>query len=350
MAKLLTVVGATGTQGLSLIDAALEDGTYKIRGLTRNPNSEKAAALARRGVEVVKADINDEQSLIRAFAGSHAIFAITDFFEPFITHGPERAIDIEVAQGINMARAASKTATLEHYVWSTLPNGNKLTDGKYIVPHFEGKNRIDDYIRSDKALLAKTTFFWITWYGNNFAYPIFTPNFLKTANAYVQLSPARPDTPIKQSATRTRTLGEDTTTGKLLSDWSEVTGKPSTYVQTSLDDFSAVWPGFGLEMGIMMAMWSELRDESWSGEEGLLTREELGIKQSDLTTVKNAYNVMNWEALLNVFTHDPAVSYATDEAAERNREDATSRKRRTNVIKGNHTLGLKCVTLQPPPR
>lgn len=67
MSKLLTVVGATGTQGASLIDQALKDGQYKIRGLTRNPNSEKAQALAKRGVEVVRADINDEQSLVRAF-------------------------------------------------------------------------------------------------------------------------------------------------------------------------------------------------------------------------------------------------------------------------------------------
>jgi uncharacterized protein YbjT (DUF2867 family) len=67
MSKLLTVVGATGTQGLSLINAALKDGTYKIRGLTRNPNSEKAAALSKRGVEVVKADINDGESLVEAF-------------------------------------------------------------------------------------------------------------------------------------------------------------------------------------------------------------------------------------------------------------------------------------------
>ncbi|KIX94169.1 uncharacterized protein Z520_10195 [Fonsecaea multimorphosa CBS 102226] len=325
MAKLLTVVGATGTQGLSLINAALADGSYKIRGLTRNPSSEKAAALAKRGVEVVKADINDEQSLIKGFEGSHAIFAITDFFEPFVAHSfnPEKAIEIEVTQGINMARAASKTASLKHYIWSTLPNGKKLTDGKYIVPHFEGKNRIDDYIRSDKALLAKTTFFWITWYGNNFAYPIFTPNFLKTANTYIQLSPARPDTPIKAIGDPHKNIGifalsilrqpnltlrpqgrfvlahsEDTTTGKLLSDWTAVTGNPSKYVQTSLEDFSNVWPGFGLEMGIMMAMWNELKDRSWSGEEGLLTWEELGIKQSELASVKDAYRTMDWEALL----------------------------------------------------
>jgi uncharacterized protein YbjT (DUF2867 family) len=67
MSKILTVVGGTGTQGLSLINAALVDGTYKIRALTRNHSSEKSLALAAKGIEVVRADINDEQSLIKAF-------------------------------------------------------------------------------------------------------------------------------------------------------------------------------------------------------------------------------------------------------------------------------------------
>lgn len=91
---------------------------------------------------------------------------------------------------------------------------------------------------------------------------------------------------------------EDTTTGEMLATWSEVTGKPSKYVVTSLDDYSDVWPGFGLEMGIMMALWDELGDKSWSGEEGMITREELGIKVENLTTLKDAFKEMDWNALL----------------------------------------------------
>ena len=67
MSKLLTVVGASGTQGYFLIETALKDGNYKIRGVTRNPSSEKAKALAARGVEIVQADVNDEASLTKAF-------------------------------------------------------------------------------------------------------------------------------------------------------------------------------------------------------------------------------------------------------------------------------------------
>ena len=50
--------------------------------------------------------------------------------------------------------------------------------GKYEIPHFVAKNRVDDYIRKDQSLLAKTTFLWITWYANNYQDPIFTPNYI----------------------------------------------------------------------------------------------------------------------------------------------------------------------------
>jgi uncharacterized protein YbjT (DUF2867 family) len=67
MSKTLTILGATGTQGGSVLKAALEDGSYKVRGVTRNVDSPAAKALTAKGVEMVAADVNDEQSLIKAF-------------------------------------------------------------------------------------------------------------------------------------------------------------------------------------------------------------------------------------------------------------------------------------------
>jgi uncharacterized protein YbjT (DUF2867 family) len=65
--QLLTVVGGTGTQGRSVIEAALKGGFGKIRALTRNPESPNAKELAAKGVEIVKADLGDESSLVKAF-------------------------------------------------------------------------------------------------------------------------------------------------------------------------------------------------------------------------------------------------------------------------------------------
>ncbi|KND89128.1 NmrA-like family domain-containing protein 1 [Tolypocladium ophioglossoides CBS 100239] len=319
--KLLTVVGGTGTQGLSVINAALKDGTYKVRASTRNPTSEKAEKLRARGVEVVQADVSDEQSLVKAFEGSAAIYGITDFFEPFSKHGPEKAVEIESAQGINVAKAASKTASLEHFIWSTLPNGGKLTRGKYLIPHLVAKNQVDDYIEQDKALYSKTTFLWITFYGNNFQYPMFTPNLMKSSGSYIQLSPGSPSTPILSIGSPLGNIGpfalailrqphktlpgrfvlahvEETTNGKMLQDWAEVTNKRAVFVQTSLDDFSNVWPIWGLEMGAMMEMWDELKERTWSGEDGILTKDDLGVSTENLVGFKGAVAEMDWKALL----------------------------------------------------
>lgn len=66
--KLILVIGATGAQGLAVIDALLEPGVdgshspYTIRALTRNPDSKRAQQLQAKGVECVKGD-----SLFSAF-------------------------------------------------------------------------------------------------------------------------------------------------------------------------------------------------------------------------------------------------------------------------------------------
>lgn len=191
------IIGATGGQGGSVVDTFLQDGTYQVRGVTRNVNSANAQALSKRGVEVVTADLNNEASLVEVFKvceprsspnstdklkGASLIFAVTDFFEPFAAKGPVEAMKVESAQGINLAKAASATPTLKHYIWSTLPNGKKITGGKHVVPHFEAKNQIDAYIKSDAVLLAKTTFVWVTFFASNLFFPMFTPNLIVGSN------------------------------------------------------------------------------------------------------------------------------------------------------------------------
>ena len=60
--KLILVIGATGAQGLAVIDALLkpsvggEPSPYAVRALTRDPNSRRAKELRDKGVECVKGD------------------------------------------------------------------------------------------------------------------------------------------------------------------------------------------------------------------------------------------------------------------------------------------------------
>lgn len=95
-----------------------------------------------------------------------------------MTLEPNEAKDIEYAQGVNMAKAASKTSTLEHFIWSTLPDSSVVSNGTIEVPHFQSKAAVDEYIKKDAVLLAKTTFLWTTFYIHTYKYPILLPSYV----------------------------------------------------------------------------------------------------------------------------------------------------------------------------
>lgn len=90
---------------------------------------------------------------------------------------------------------------------------------------------------------------------------------------------------------------EETTAAKLLQDWAEVTGNRATYVKCSLDAYSDIWPGWGMEMGSMMAMWDEMREGSWPVD-GVLNWDDLGIRGEKWANAKDAYQEMDWKAIL----------------------------------------------------
>lgn len=82
--KLVTVFGATGLQGGSVVRSLLanKDGKFSVRGITRNLDSEKSKALSSLGVEMVKADGGNLDEVKRAFQGSWAVFLNTDTENP----------------------------------------------------------------------------------------------------------------------------------------------------------------------------------------------------------------------------------------------------------------------------
>src|SRR4051812_48943910 len=97
--KVIAVVGATGAQGGGLVRAILKDtnGGFTARAITRDVNSEKAKALAKAGAGVVSADLDNEESLQKAFLGAHGAFCLTNYWEHF---SPEK----EISQIANLAR------------------------------------------------------------------------------------------------------------------------------------------------------------------------------------------------------------------------------------------------------
>ena len=99
-----------------MVNTLLKDSSYRVRAITRSPDGDAGKALKAKGAEVVGADLNDEKSLVDAFAGAYAIFAVTNFFEPAMGVGVEQARKIEYQQAINMVHAAKRTPTLQHYL------------------------------------------------------------------------------------------------------------------------------------------------------------------------------------------------------------------------------------------
>ncbi len=166
--KVVAVVGATGAQGGGLVRAIQEDpgSGFRVRALTRNPASEKAESLAAQGVEVVRADLDDRESLERALEGAAAAFFVTNFWEHF---SPAK----EIEQARNLATAA-KNAEVAHVIWSTLEDTRRwvsLDDDsmptlmeQYKVPHFDAKGEADDIFRE---LAVPTTFLLTSFYWDN---------------------------------------------------------------------------------------------------------------------------------------------------------------------------------------
>jgi uncharacterized protein YbjT (DUF2867 family) len=169
--KLIAVMGATGAQGGGLVRAIQADasGPFRARAITRDPGSEKAKALAKLGAEVVGADIEDADSLKKAFAGAHGAFCVTFFWDHF---SPEK----EMVHAKNMAQAA-RQAGVAHAIWSTLEDSRKfipLSDGRmptlmgnYKVPHFDAKGESDAFFTEAGV---PTTFLLTSFYWENFIF------------------------------------------------------------------------------------------------------------------------------------------------------------------------------------
>lgn len=85
--------------------AILQDpaGAFAVRAITRDPISEKAQALAALGAEVVKADVDDLESMKSAFHGAHGAYCVTFFWDHFRP-------DKEIAEVKIMAEAAKPSS------------------------------------------------------------------------------------------------------------------------------------------------------------------------------------------------------------------------------------------------
>jgi len=139
--ELIAVVGATGQQGGGVVRALRAGGQFKVRALTRNPGKHRDLA-----DEVTEADLNRPETIAAAFKGAHGVFLVTTSW----LEGTD-----ERKQGTAAVQAA-KDAGVKHVVWSTLPDVEAISGGKFHVPHFTGKAKVDRIVKD--AGFANHTF------------------------------------------------------------------------------------------------------------------------------------------------------------------------------------------------
>jgi len=148
--KTIAVVGATGNQGKGVVDALIKDGSFNIRAVSRNPENYTGNAN-----EVVKGDLTNVELLSEAFKNVHGVFVVTNFWE-----GAD-----EIQQGKTAIETAKKE-NVNHFVWSTLPNVEEISNGEFDVPHFTGKAIVDKLIKD--AGFENYTFVQPPFYFQNF--------------------------------------------------------------------------------------------------------------------------------------------------------------------------------------
>eukprot|EP00957_Ditylum_brightwellii_P033903 2569156-Ditylum_brightwellii.AAC.1 len=172
--KLIAVMGATGLQGGALVKAFHQLGTenFEVRAITRDPEKESAKSLAGKVKEVIKADGDDEESMVKAFEGCYGAFIVSNWWEHLDVRHEMKTL--------RTCKEAAKKAGVKHVVLSGLEDSRKFVNnaenkdtwkvldeelGMY-VPHIDGKGEVGEEYLADADL--PVTLLYTSFYYENF--------------------------------------------------------------------------------------------------------------------------------------------------------------------------------------
>ncbi len=138
--KTVLVFGATGQQGGSVAHALRSDG-WQVKALVRDTTTAKAEALIAQGIEPVRGDLADRQSIEAAMAGAYGVFSV----QPSSGQGAVYGVtdEDEVRYGKAVADVAVANGVY-HLVYSS---ANAAGPTKTGMGHFDTKSEIETYIR-----------------------------------------------------------------------------------------------------------------------------------------------------------------------------------------------------------
>lgn len=148
--KIIAIMGASGAQGGAVIKAFNKLGRdeFKLRAISRDPDSDKAKAILPLVDEFFEADADDEESMVKAFEGCYGAFIMSNFWQDMDAEHEIRTL--------RTCKEAAKKAGLQHVVLSSLEDTREivnasenkdtwkaLNDQGMYVPHFDGKGSVN---------------------------------------------------------------------------------------------------------------------------------------------------------------------------------------------------------------
>jgi len=250
---LIAVVGALSKQGRSVAQTLLQSGRYRVRALTRDTNTPAAHHLAEQGAELVAVPLRpgSKSAFAQAFRGAHGAFLMTPV-------APPDAYEFDL--GKEQADAAQE-AGVEHVVFSSLENVEKLTLGTKWAPHFTDKARIEEYIR---ALPLTSSFVYLSFFFTNLLeyYPPSTDRGTLTFSLYLPADFRAPfvdpltdtgpavleifDHPTRYSGAVLPVVGEILSPLEMVKTFTKVTGIAAEYQPADTrETFLERFPAFG---------------------------------------------------------------------------------------------------------
>ncbi|KAJ7364011.1 NAD-P-binding protein [Mycena albidolilacea] len=262
--KLILVIGATGAQGLAVIDALLvpdangKPSPYSVRALTRDPAGQRALELSARGVDIVKGSFEDQEAVAKAFEGVYGVWVNTDGF----TVGEIR----EINTGMLIFESAKRAESLRHFVWSSVPYASKLGGFRpeYRAGHMNGKGLVADWLRGQTSTVSTDGLAWTIVetlpYTEMLACGLFEPlNVRADGTVVFALPTGRAKIPLVTLKDigwwaryafdhRTETSGQDlriashiVSVDEIVKTFTKVTGKPAVYKPQSIEEW---WNNF----------------------------------------------------------------------------------------------------------
>lgn len=282
---LITIVGILGKQGYSVAQSLIQSGQYQVRGITRRLDSLEALSLIEQGVELISIPLTlgYKKDFVEAFRGSYGIFLITPSIAPPQTH--------EFALGKELADAALE-AKVEHLIFSSLENVDRITSGKKFAPHFTDKANIETYIRT---LPIKSSFIYMAFFYTNFlefytpiiqddvlVFPIYLPKDFRApfVDPLTATGPAVLEifsNADKYAGSSLPVIGDILSPQEIVDTFIKVTGKKAVYSSAyTRNDFLKHFPEFSsnetlveeiigmAEYAVEYGYFAENRDLQWS--------------------------------------------------------------------------------------